>query len=88
MPVFDMAEDRFLSDEFDVGMFGVSPVKIELMTAVKGLEFEDAFSKCQIHNDGGLPVRYLHINSLIDAKKAAGRYKDLEDIKQLQKGKK
>ena len=85
MPVFDMVQDKFLSDEFDVWMFGVEPVKIELMTAVKGLKFEDAFSKSQIHDDGGLPVRYLHINSLIDAKKAAGRYKDLDDINQLQK---
>ncbi|MDZ4796060.1 MAG: DUF6036 family nucleotidyltransferase [Bacteroidota bacterium] len=88
MPVFDMTEQRFLSNEFDVWIFGVEPVKIELMTAVKGLAFEDAFSKSQIHDDNGLPVRFLHINSLIDAKMAAGRYKDLDDIHQLQKGKK
>ncbi len=88
MPVFDMTEDRFLSEDFDVWMFGVEPVKIELMTAVKGLKFEDAFSKSQIHDDGGLPVSYLLMNSLIDAKKAAGRYKDLDDINHLQKKKK
>ncbi|MEO7924412.1 MAG: DUF6036 family nucleotidyltransferase [Chitinophagaceae bacterium] len=87
MPVFDMTEDRFLSDDFDVWMFGVAPVKIELMTAVKGLEFEDAYSKSQIHDDGGMPVRYLHINNLIEAKRAVGRLKDLDDISQLQKRK-
>ncbi len=88
MPVFDMTEEKFLSDEFDVWMFGVSPIKIELMTAVKGLQFDEAFTLSQIHDDGGLPVRYLHMNSLIEAKKAAGRYKDLDDIQQLQKRKK
>jgi hypothetical protein len=88
MPVFDMTEKNFLSDKFDVWMFGVEPVKIELMTAVKGLDFDEAFKKSLIHQEGDLPVRFLHINSLIDAKKAAGRYKDLDDINQLQKSKK
>ena len=88
MRVFDMTEENFLSDKFDVWMFGVEPVKIELMTAVKGLDFDEAFEKSVIHHEDELPVRFLHINSLIDAKKAAGRYKDLDDISQLQKRKK
>jgi hypothetical protein len=88
MPVFDMTEERFLSNDFDVWMFGVEPVKIELMTAVKGLEFEEAYKMSQLHDEDGMSVRYLHINSLIEAKKAAGRYKDLDDINQLQKRKK
>ena len=29
MPVFDMTLENFLSDSFDVWMFGVSPIKIE-----------------------------------------------------------
>lgn len=85
MPVFDMTEERFLSDDFDVWMFGVEPVKIELMTAVKGLHFDETFNISQTHIEDGIPIRFLHINSLIDAKKAAGRYKDLDDISQLQK---
>jgi hypothetical protein len=85
MPVFDMTEQNFMSEDFDVWMFGVEPVKIELMTAVKGLEFDEAYKKSQIHEEDEMPVRYLHINSLIEAKKAAGRYKDLDDINQLQK---
>lgn len=87
MPVFDMTEERFISNDFDVWMFGVEPVKIELMTAVKGLKFEEAYKESQLHDEDGMPVRYLHINSLIEAKKAAGRYKDLDDINQLQKRK-
>jgi hypothetical protein len=87
IPVFDMTEKNFLSDKFDVWMFGVEPVKIELMTAVKGLDFDEAFKKSLIHKEDDLSVRFLHINSLIDAKKAAGRYKDLEDISQLRKKK-
>ncbi len=88
MPVFDMSEEKFLSDQFDVWMFGVEPVKIELMTAVKGLDFEEAFRLSNTYMEDGIPIRFLHINSLLDAKQAAGRHKDLDDINQLQKRKK
>lgn len=69
-------------------MFGIEPVKIELMTDVKGLDFKMAYEKAQTYKEDDIPIRFLHLNSLIDAKKAAGRYKDLDDINQLQKGKK
>ncbi len=88
MQVFDMTEERFLSDEFDVWSFGVEPVKIELLTAVKGLDFDEAFGLSQTYTEEDIPIRFLHINSLLQAKKAAGRYKDLDDIQQLQKRKK
>jgi len=85
MPVFDMIEEKFLSDEFDVWSFGVSPVKIEIMTAVKGLRFDETFQKAQFYDDNGLQIRFIHINDLIKAKQASGRYKDLDDIEQLTK---
>jgi uncharacterized nucleotidyltransferase DUF6036 len=85
MPVFDMTEEKFLSNEFDVWSFGISPVKIEIMTAVKGLEFNEAFKKAQYYDDNGLLVRFIHINDLITAKRASGRYRDLDDIQQLTK---
>lgn len=85
MPVFDMTEERFLSDQYDVWMFGVEPVKIELMTAVKGLNFDEAYSLSQVYTEDDIPVRFLHINSLLAAKKAAGRFKDLDDIQKLKK---
>jgi acyl carrier protein phosphodiesterase len=88
MPVFDMTEERFLSDEYDVWMFGVEPVKIELMTAVKGLDFDETFALSEIYMEDNIPIRFLHINSLLAAKKAAGRFKDLDDIEKLHKKKK
>ena len=35
--------------------------------------------------DGELKVKTLHLNHLLQAKKAAGRLKDLDDIEQLTK---
>lgn len=85
MPVFDMTEDAFLGNEFDVWGIGVQPVKIEIMTAVKGLAFEETYQQSQLYNEDGFQIRFIHLNHLIQAKKAAGRFRDLDDIEQLTK---
>jgi hypothetical protein len=85
MPVFDMTVERFLSDQYDVWSFGRDPVRIDLMTDVKGLAFDDAFKDAQYYQEDNIIFRYLHINNLIQAKKASGRYRDLDDIEQLSK---
>lgn len=89
MPVFDMTLEKFLDNKKnDVFSFGRNPVGIDVMTAVKGLNFEETYKLSAIFDDDGLPVRIIHINHLLQAKKASGRLKDLDDIKQLQKRKK
>ncbi len=85
MPVFDMTEKSFLSDEFDVYGIGVQPVRIEIMTAVKGLNFEETFNVSQIYKEDDLEIRLVHISHLIQSKKASGRFRDLDDIEQLTK---
>lgn len=84
MPVFDMTEDNFLNHEkWDVFKFGRKPTAIDIMTKVKGLDFEECFSIAQVYKVDGLEIRTLHLNDLIKAKKEAGRLKDLDDILQL-----
>jgi hypothetical protein len=87
LPVFDMTEENFLNVESaDVFSFGRPPVSIDILTKLKGVEFDDAFvSALQIDEDG-LMVRFIHLNNLIEAKKASGRHKDLDDIEKLSEG--
>jgi hypothetical protein len=85
MPVFDMTEKAFLGNEFDVWGIGVQPVRIEIMTAVKGLDFEETYKLSQFYDEEGLKIRFINLNHLIEAKKAAGRFRDLDDIDQLTK---
>ncbi len=68
--------------------------RLDLMTFVKGLEkfsFDEYRSLAAIADLGPIKVPFLHINHLIDSKKAANRPKDqtdviyLEKIKQLMK---
>jgi len=84
MPVFDMTEKKFLNNiDLDVFSFGRPPRSIDIMTAVKGLDFETAFSTSRIIVVENLQVRLIHLNQLLQTKKASGRHKDLDDIENL-----
>jgi hypothetical protein len=69
MPLFDMTEENFLGDKYDVFSIGVQPVKIEVMTSVKGINFDETFAMAQMYEEDGLTIRFIHINHLIQAKK-------------------
>jgi hypothetical protein len=85
MPVFDMTKENFLSDQFDVWSFGRDPVRIDVMTEVKGLDFDLAFRDAQYFTEDNTTFRYLHLSTLIEAKRASGRHRDMDDIEQLSK---
>jgi hypothetical protein len=53
------------------------------MTAVKGLDFISTYNNSTIELVNDIPVRIIHLQNLIQAKKAAGRNKDLNDIENL-----
>ena len=80
----DLAEDNFLkNDDLDVFTFGRPPVSIDIMTKVKGLTFKETYELAQITEIDGVKTRVIHKNHLIQAKKAAGRPKDQDDIEHL-----
>jgi predicted nucleotidyltransferase len=84
MPMFDMTEENFLHHpEWDVFTYGKPPSSIDIMTNVKGMSFEECFSKAVFFEEDGLEIRTIHINNLISAKKASGRAKDQQDIENL-----
>jgi len=85
LPLFDMTESAFLSDQYDVWSIGAPPVKIEVMTAVKGLNFNETFETAQVYEERGLRIRFINVDHLRKAKKASGRFRDLDDIEQLTK---
>ncbi len=65
-----------------------SGFELDIMTFLKGFP-QQKFDECYqisptaiIHD---IPVKFLHLNQLIEAKKAAGRPKDLIDLIELEK---
>ncbi len=86
MPVFDMSLQNFLSPKsFDVFTFGVPPVSIDILLQVKGLEFADVWPHSKWTEVDHTKVKLIDLESLIAAKKASGRYRDLDDIDHLKR---
>jgi hypothetical protein len=85
MPLFDMTEEKFMNNqEIDVFTFGRPPVCIDIMTKVKGLDFDDVFLNAESREiEEELIAKVIHLNDLIKAKKASNRPKDQDDIEHL-----
>lgn len=84
MPTFDMTESAFLSNpDFYVFTFGRPPISIDIMTAVKGLKFDNAYKQAETRDVEGLNILLVSYQDLIIAKKAANRPKDQNDIEHL-----
>jgi hypothetical protein len=84
LPAQAIIKEQFFSNEFDVFSFGKPPYSIEIMTAVKGLDFTNTYNLSTVERiDNTIDVKVIHLNQLIEAKKAAGRNKDLNDIENL-----
>jgi hypothetical protein len=78
------AKEDFLKED-NVIMLGRTPLRIDILTSISGLSFEEAVNTSHIYNDEGLDIRCIHINELITNKKASGRLKDLSDAEMLEK---
>lgn len=84
MPVFDMTLENFMhSSMFDVFTFGRPPVAIDIMTGVKGLSFDECWEKANEFTIDNVTMKVVQLQQLIEAKKASGRYKDLDDLDHL-----
>ncbi|MGI4865660.1 MAG: hypothetical protein ACRYFZ_17190 [Janthinobacterium lividum] len=82
--MFDMTADNFLHQpQFDVFTFGRPPVAIDIITELKGLTFEQAWQAAELVVVESVPVRLIHYQHLLQAKEAAGRPRDQNDLDNL-----
>ena len=82
-PRFDLtAED--LQTPGVVFQLGVAPVRIDIITAIDGVEFEDAWSDRMSARFEDQEVAVLSRQKLIANKRAVGRAQDLADIEWLE----
>jgi hypothetical protein len=66
-----------------VHMFGLKPVRIDLLTGPSGVDFGECFSRRVVDTLDGLEVSIIGLADLRRNKAASGRDKDLLDLKQL-----
>ena len=62
-------------------------VRMDIMTSLKGvsLNFDECLQIAPIAEIEGVKVPFLHINQLIDNKKAVNRPKDQSDVRELER---
>lgn len=85
LPTDAISDADFLnSSEMDVFTFGRPPVSIDLMTAVKGLDFDTAFKNAITNETQGFNIRLIGYHQLIQAKLASRRLRDLNDVEMLE----
>ena len=62
---------------------GVSPLRIEILNTISGVDFAECFARRVTDELDGVPVDLIGLDDLKKNKKAAGRFKDLNDLENL-----
>jgi hypothetical protein len=83
-PMRNMQPSHF-TDENLVFQIGVEPIRIDIVTAIDGVEFDAAWCQKVRFNYGGAPTWVIGRQDLIKNKRAAGRPRDIEDVEALEK---
>jgi len=87
LDAFGFASLGLTADDFEqpdqVIQLGVSPVRIDLITSLTGVSWDEAFAGRALANYGDAPVHYIGRDQFISNKRATGRTKDLADLEAL-----
>jgi hypothetical protein len=68
-----------------VYQIGLPPRRIDLLTEISGVGFEDAWKSRTLQAEGGMEIPFLGREALLQNKRATGRIKDLADVAALEK---
>lgn len=66
-----------------VFQIGVAPIRIDIITAIDGVTFEEAWPARVLSRYGDQPINVLSREHLIQNKLASGRHQDLADVEVL-----
>lgn len=78
----EINEELFLQKDKIVRM-GYPPMRIEILTSISGVKFQECHQKKINDELSGVPVSIISLEDLKINKKASGRYKDLDDLENL-----
>ena len=77
-----LSTELFLKESQIVRM-GLPPVRIEIVTGISGVLFEECYAARVVDELDGVPVNLIDLAHLKQNKRAAGRHKDLNDLENL-----
>ena len=80
----DLTEKDFL-ESGQVIQLGVDPVRIDILTSIKGMDFQKFWEDRIVGRYGDIDVFFISKQDLIRCKQSSGRKQDLADIEKLEK---
>ena len=78
----DLSPGLFLQEE-SIVRIGVPPMRIEVLTTISGVGFDECYTGRVIDTLDGMEVSIISLEHLKVNKKASGRHKDLDDLEHL-----
>ena len=82
-PTDQITHEDLLTPDIVV-QFGVEPNRIDILTSIDGVEFEEAYPNRSVTRLESVDVPLLGLEELIQNKRATGRPKDLADLAHLE----
>lgn len=83
-PLLDLAEADLARDG-TMFQIGVVPLRIDVLTSIDGVEFDEAWADRLVAKFAGLDVPVLSARHLVKNKRAVARTQDLADVEWLEK---
>lgn len=83
-PMLDVGAEDFAGDDV-VYQIGVAPTRIDILTGISGVSFEDAWLRRTQAAYDGVPIAVIGREDLIANKRATGRPQDLADVAALER---
>ncbi len=72
------------AEEGTVFQIGVAPRRIDILTGISGVNYEEAIEEAIVTKVEGIQINILSMKHLIANKMSTGRLKDLDDVQRLQ----
>lgn len=76
-------KEDFLKENL-INQLGYPPLRIDILTSIDGVSFEEAYQHKQIIEIEDWKANYIGLNEFIRNKQASGRLQDLADVKVLE----
>jgi hypothetical protein len=82
-PTHDITAEYF-EKEGNFFQIGIAPIRIDILTEIAGVNFDEAYKNVVTIERGGLKIPVISISDLIKNKRASGRALDLNDAEHLE----
>ncbi len=79
----DELKETLFTAENKITRMGVPPLRIEILTTLSGVEFEECYNRRVVDTLDNIEINFINLSHLKKNKRAAKRHRDLDDLEHL-----